>query len=116
MGGLVLETVERELDLHLVSILSQPFYLYEHEIFFFFSSRRRHTRFDCDWSSDVCSSDLECQRSRPHAWNLNSRPVRLLGSTREGGCAGIRVRAASRACRARGPDSSAAKPDRKSVV
>src|SRR2546430_11517187 len=24
----------------------------------FFSSRRRHTRFDCDWSSDVCSSDL----------------------------------------------------------
>src|SRR2546430_3771813 len=26
--------------------------------FFFFSSRRRHTRFDCDWSSDVCSSDL----------------------------------------------------------
>src|SRR2546427_137923 len=28
-------------------------------VFFFFSSRRRHTRFDCDWSSDVCSSDLE---------------------------------------------------------
>src|SRR5256886_14828575 len=26
--------------------------------FFFFSSRRRHTRFDCDWSSVVCSSDL----------------------------------------------------------
>src|SRR3989475_4766774 len=30
-------------------------------IFFFFSSRRRHTRFDCDWSSDVCSSDLGVQ-------------------------------------------------------
>src|SRR2546427_11455521 len=29
--------------------------------FFFFSSRRRHTRFDCDWSSDVCSSDLAQQ-------------------------------------------------------
>src|SRR2546430_15464229 len=29
------------------------------QFFFFFSSRRRHTRFDCDWSSDVCSSDLE---------------------------------------------------------
>src|SRR2546430_5665093 len=28
------------------------------QLFFFFSSRRRHTRFDCDWSSDVCSSDL----------------------------------------------------------
>src|SRR5690606_40619377 len=25
---------------------------------FFFSSRRRHTRFSRDWSSDVCSSDL----------------------------------------------------------
>src|SRR5260370_12039688 len=25
---------------------------------FFFSSRRRHTRFKCDWSSDVCSSDV----------------------------------------------------------
>src|SRR5690606_40199915 len=29
-----------------------PYYL------FFFSSRRRHTRFSRDWSSDVCSSDL----------------------------------------------------------
>src|SRR2546430_12244889 len=31
-------------------------------VFFFFSSRRRHTRFDCDWSSDVCSSDLYVER------------------------------------------------------
>src|SRR5206468_4737084 len=29
------------------------------KLFFFFSSRRRHTRSDRDWSSDVCSSDLE---------------------------------------------------------
>src|SRR2546429_9639283 len=28
--------------------------------FFFFSSRRRHTRCSRDWSSDVCSSDLVC--------------------------------------------------------
>src|SRR3974377_147219 len=28
------------------------------KFFFFFSSRRRHTRWNCDWSSDVCSSDL----------------------------------------------------------
>src|SRR5256886_6855347 len=35
---------------------------YDLFIFFFFSSRRRHTRFDCDWSSDVCSSDLETLR------------------------------------------------------
>src|SRR6266568_5606903 len=27
-------------------------------LMFFFSSRRRHTRWNCDWSSDVCSSDL----------------------------------------------------------
>src|SRR6266850_7519722 len=30
--------------------------------FFFFSSRRRHTRLQGDWSSDVCSSDLERPR------------------------------------------------------
>src|SRR4051812_49491306 len=30
-------------------------------ILFFFSSRRRHTRLTCDWSSDVCSSDLHEQ-------------------------------------------------------
>src|SRR5437899_10520830 len=29
-------------------------------VFFFFSSRRRHTRCLSDWSSDVCSSDLRC--------------------------------------------------------
>src|SRR2546430_5676458 len=32
-------------------------------IFFFFSSRRRHTRFDCDWGSDVCSSDLSTSKT-----------------------------------------------------
>src|SRR2546430_5795551 len=37
---------------------------------FFFSSRRRHTRFDCDWSSDVCSSDLRRQCSDPGRWAL----------------------------------------------
>src|SRR5256885_3610128 len=30
--------------------------------FFFFSSRRRHTRLQGDWSSDVCSSDLDATR------------------------------------------------------
>src|SRR5690606_40267395 len=32
--------------------------------YFFFSSRRRHTRFSRDWSSDVCSSDLTCVKYR----------------------------------------------------
>src|SRR5256885_15354709 len=32
--------------------------------FFFFSSRRRHTRLQGDWSSDMCSSDLPANRPR----------------------------------------------------
>src|SRR2546430_2794383 len=53
---------ERWIELSLVCIIvfvlkveSRMHYCF---FFFFFSSRRRHTRFDCDWSSDVCSSDL----------------------------------------------------------
>src|SRR2546430_7597379 len=48
--------------------------------FFFFSSRRRHTRFDCDWSSDVCSSDLKFPREKvcgdclnPSCWAVVER-------------------------------------------
>src|SRR5690625_7798157 len=33
-------------------------------LFFFFSSRRRHTRWPRDWSSDVCSSDLPAPHLR----------------------------------------------------
>src|SRR6266487_3099236 len=33
--------------------------------FFFFSSRRRHTRWTGDWSSDVCSSDLDLTTAAP---------------------------------------------------
>src|SRR2546430_10176894 len=45
--------------------------------FFFFSSRRRHTRFDCDWSSDVCSSDL-FPAKEPAFWEtLAARQARL---------------------------------------
>src|SRR5690606_41189181 len=38
---------------------------------FFFSSRRRHTRFSRDWSSDVCSSDLEALEQAAQALELN---------------------------------------------
>src|SRR5882672_4188615 len=39
---------------------------------FFFSSRRRHTRSLCDWSSDVCSSDLQqAESSRQFAESMN---------------------------------------------
>src|SRR5256886_7250769 len=54
---------------------------------FFFSSRRRHTRFDCDWSSDVCSSDLTkailtrnmltagfSEIPIPYEWEATTRP------------------------------------------
>src|SRR6266513_2992970 len=37
------------------------------EVFFFFSSRRRHTRSKRDWSSDVCSSDLSPGTGVPDA-------------------------------------------------
>src|SRR5690348_18087340 len=42
-----------------------------HGIFFFFSSRRRHTRWTGDWSSDVCSSDLNCDIPTWRAKGLN---------------------------------------------
>src|SRR5260370_9097393 len=63
--------------------------------FFFFSSRRRHTRFKCDWSSDVCSSDLillmvlrhECHEQdsgKLRAAPPPPYPPRLAGEDREG--------------------------------
>src|SRR5689334_24400428 len=46
---------------------------------FFFSSRRRHTRWNCDWSSDVCSSDLEAAiSSRVHPRARAEELVQLL--------------------------------------
>src|SRR5689334_20314555 len=53
-------------------------------VFFFFSSRRRHTRWNCDWSSDVCSSDL-VGYAKPRAahsaftWIFRGRAASLLG-------------------------------------
>src|SRR5690606_41127860 len=41
---------------------------------FFFSSRRRHTRFSRDWSSDVCSSDLRWLLSPEGETNLRALP------------------------------------------
>src|SRR5690606_41178531 len=43
---------------------------------FFFSSRRRHTRFSRDWSSDVCSSDL--------VFVFTDRPYTLFVPVRQG--------------------------------
>src|SRR5690348_5966387 len=61
--------------------------------FFFFSSRRRHTRWTGDWSSDVCSSDLErkdtpvamhtghCLADPPDDWPLHQPVERPGGQT-----------------------------------
>src|SRR5690606_40795932 len=43
---------------------------------FFFSSRRRHTRFSRDWSSDVCSSDLGGQGGLPSGMAGSGRQCR----------------------------------------
>src|SRR5207237_9358185 len=51
--------------------------------FFFFSSRRRHTRFKCDWSSDVCSSDLMSMSVASRTWTRAS-------------CSGVRPSSAMR--------------------
>src|SRR5256885_10868967 len=49
---------------------------------FFFSSRRRHTRLQGDWSSDVCSSDLPASNpGRRNAYRPN--PVRSPSETRD---------------------------------
>src|SRR6266487_2776683 len=48
-------------------------------IFFFFSSRRRHTRWTGDWSSDVCSSDLiSILSGNPHVDKLPNEVVKIL--------------------------------------
>src|SRR4051812_48247435 len=47
-------------------------------IFFFFSSRRRHTILTCDWSSDVCSSDLR-SRSSPYPGSVHMTTLTIEG-------------------------------------
>src|SRR5436309_14671882 len=49
--------------------------------FFFFSSRRRHTRFSRDWSSDVCSSDLHQLRRAAAARRRNATQLVSGGDT-----------------------------------
>src|SRR5256885_5222495 len=58
-------------------------------VFFFFSSRRRHTRLQGDWSSDVCSSDLGGGGvRRPFGIDLSSGRVRVALSILDGVRAG----------------------------
>src|SRR5260221_1650561 len=52
--------------------------MYSYSVFFF-SSRRRHTRSLCDWSSDVCSSDLISEVIDTEYARLESLPVKKGG-------------------------------------
>src|SRR2546427_3938080 len=74
-------------------LMLQPCLLQRGSLFFFFSSRRRHTIFDCDWSSDVCSSDLGSSR-RISKWRcgavdrpeLPERAITCLAGTASPSC------------------------------
>src|SRR3712207_8332225 len=59
-------------------ILQLIFSVLCYDIFFFFSSRRRHTRYWRDWSSDVCSSDLIGPYAAAHVMMMLGRYSRLI--------------------------------------
>src|SRR5437879_12349334 len=66
---------------------------------FFFSRRRRHTRYIGDWSSDVCSSDLpRAERLRAAAASPGVRRLRRLGA-RDGGAERSEERRVGKECR-----------------
>src|SRR2546422_2100801 len=72
-------------------------------VFFFFSSRRRHTRCSRDWSSDVCSSDLDLLHlAREQLAHLvrellaNARPLTLPHALDDALLRGLHGRAAER--------------------
>src|SRR5215211_3142973 len=60
-------------------------------LFFFFSSRRRHTRSLCDWSSDVCSSDLDQRRSVPSQVTIRPELALQAGGQLVEACIGLAV-------------------------
>src|SRR5207248_6317414 len=75
--------------------------------FFFFSSRRRHTRSYGDWSSNVCSSDLACDRRDPlHRAGAGARrdpvpPISQRGRRSPGRVARSEERRVGKECRCR---------------
>src|SRR5207249_9655371 len=59
-------------------------------LFFFFSSRRRHTRSKRDWSSDVCSSDLQQHQQDVDQWrdvDVGAEPLAAAGGPHRHGSA-----------------------------
>src|SRR3989454_9472305 len=60
--------------------------------FFFFSSRRRHTRLQGDWSSDVCSSDLQRNGGSGRALGRGVKPSAASAATVSGRRRSVRAR------------------------
>src|SRR6266571_7512701 len=85
-------------------LLSRGCYLF----FFFFSSRRRHTRLTCDWSSDVCSSDL--------GRHASSRPDQKAGRPRTSGSSLRGTKIPVPGCARSSPSSTTTAPRRIVVV
>src|SRR5256885_3295705 len=56
---------------------------------FFFSSRRRHTRLQGDWSSDVCSSDLAIKH--PKTWDVTKNRIFTLSDDTEKTVKGLKT-------------------------
>src|SRR5256885_12094075 len=81
--------------------------------FFFFSSRRRHTRLQGDWSSDVCSSDLEGHHLAAAGAHLEQAHVFGPGAVRR---IGLHAHAVGAPKAVEVVGVQAAQVDRKSVV
>src|SRR5688500_19432977 len=82
--------------------------------FFFFSGRRRHTRLQGDWSSDVCSSDLPVHESPLHLVPYTLRPkfretygVEITGEL----CPLCRARMEDGRANLNAPEAAARRPD-----
>src|SRR5438874_13210517 len=79
--------------------------------FFFFSSRRRHTRSLRDWSSDVCSSDLIARVARGRGGCGAMRAAAVIAGALFLGGGRSEERRVGKECRARGRPKHAKKKD-----
>src|SRR5690606_40124416 len=82
---------------------------------FFFSSRRRHTRFSRDWSSDVCSSDLRMGSPSYTGSFVRATSGGTVGRGGAGGWAAAGAAAAAAAAGAAAPAAGGARSEERRV-